>query len=213
MHPASAPDYAHLGPSMTPSQRALAHRAIEILMEKHNHDHDAGPAEIAAALQTARTGPARRSAVPIKTPKIPARQSPKLAPSPVPLDVVAPHLIRAACSITLARPEILSSDIRFRPYSHARYAVWFVLYRRTKLDDLGQLFNRDHTSVLAGVRRARNLLAFDNDFQHLVHSLQSTLDTMLATRGLESTPENHVGDGQPSGLPAAHGSPAVKSAN
>jgi len=31
-------------------------------------------------------------------------------------------------------------------------------------------------------------------------------DPALATRGLESAPENHAGDGQPSGLPAAHGS-------
>ena len=28
----------------------------------------------------------------------------------------------------------------------------------------------------------------------------------LATRGLESAPENHAGDGQPSGLPAVYGS-------
>lgn len=33
----------------------------------------------------------------------------------------------------------------------------------------------------------------------------------LATRGLESAPENHAGDGQPSGLPAVHGSPSSES--
>lgn len=32
----------------------------------------------------------------------------------------------------------------------------------------------------------------------------------LATRGLEPAAENHAGDGQPSGLPAAHGSASEK---
>jgi hypothetical protein len=36
-------------------------------------------------------------------------------------------------------------------------------------------------------------------------------DPALATRGLEAAPENHAGDGQPSGLPAAHGSASEKS--
>jgi len=164
---------------MTPSERALAHRAIEILTEKHNHDHDAGPAEIAAAMQSARAGPKRPSSQPVKTPKIPARPSPQPRPSPIPLDIVAPELIRTACSITLARPADLNTDNRLRPATFARYAVWFVLYQRASQADLGELFRRDRSSVLAGVRRARNLLSFDTDFQHLVRSLQSTLDRLL----------------------------------
>lgn len=41
--------------------------------------------------------------------------------------------------------------------------------------------------------------------QHMVmHPGQNV--PALAARGLEQAPKNHAGDGQPSGLPAAHGS-------
>jgi len=43
--------------------------------------------------------------------------------------------------------------------------------------------------------------------------LSPSNDPALAARGLEPAPENHAGDGQPSGLPAAHGSASEKSPN
>jgi chromosomal replication initiation ATPase DnaA len=76
------------------------------------------------------------------------------------VDPIQQRIIDAVCSVTGTAEDDLLSRRRDRITADARMLA-YLLMRETgyALADIGLVFDRDHTTVLSGARRARGLLA------------------------------------------------------
>jgi chromosomal replication initiator protein len=80
----------------------------------------------------------------------------------------APMIERAAKAVGTP-VDVLVGDNRARPLSHARWAVMLALWNAGwSTMRIGRaLGNRDHTTVMHGLKKARELREVDADFERL----------------------------------------------
>lgn len=76
-------------------------------------------------------------------------------------------VLAAVCDAFDVAPADLLSNCRKRVCAYPRFALYLLLseYLPWSLPMIGRKCNRDHTSVIHGMRRARDLLAIDEDFR------------------------------------------------
>ena len=84
------------------------------------------------------------------------------------------ELIQAATNTFGGNPK---DNSRKRESVWCRFALWSILYGNhySSLKSLGKEFNRDHSSVLHGLRQHENLMAFDRDYQRLYDKFLSII--------------------------------------
>lgn len=61
--------------------------------------------------------------------------------------------------------------------SDSRFIMWRMLRRFTKLTlmDIGQMFRRDHTSIMYGVQRCEDLISTEPSFRDKIRFIESQL--------------------------------------
>lgn len=87
------------------------------------------------------------------------------------------RMITAAADWLGVTPEQLLGSKRDRNHSHARFALMLV-WRRLGWSTpvIGKrLGNRDHSTVISGIERARRLMETDEDFAGLVRRIEAVL--------------------------------------
>lgn len=80
----------------------------------------------------------------------------------------APMIARAAKAVG-ETPAVLMSDNRARHLTHARWAVMLALWNAgwSTMRIGREIGNRDHTTVMHGLKQARALREIDADFERL----------------------------------------------
>ena len=63
----------------------------------------------------------------------------------------------AVCKVFDTTPEIIDSRIRFQPHALARQICYYYAMAGRSYVSVGHHFNRDHGSIMHGVRKIRNL--------------------------------------------------------
>lgn len=61
----------------------------------------------------------------------------------------------------------LRSPDRHRPLPDARYIVFFLIwenYPKMKLGQIGEVLNRDHSTVIYAIRKVQDYLSYDNEY-------------------------------------------------
>lgn len=86
--------------------------------------------------------------------------------------IVAP-LVRRAASLTGYTPEQICGPSRWRDLCRTRFAVMYAAHRAGKsAPQIGRVLgNRDHSTILSGLKRAVALAQQDRDFAVLVRKL------------------------------------------
>lgn len=84
-----------------------------------------------------------------------------LAPITLRHEITPYDIIAAGCwAFGITKEELLSKSHK-RDFVRARYICMFIVRQRTDLGliQIGKFFNRDHTSILHGIRRIENDLS------------------------------------------------------
>ena len=69
----------------------------------------------------------------------------------------------AVCKVFDTTPEILDSRIRFQPHALARQFCYLYAMTGRSYVSVGHIFNRDHGTIMHGVKKLRSLT--DDDWQ------------------------------------------------
>lgn len=100
------------------------------------------------------------------------------APPPAPRDVMTPILKAVAAAFCVTAGHIASAS-QLRPHCRARFACYWLLKSRLQLSSpkIGRILGRrDHTTVLSGLRRARDLYEHDADWRAKYDAVVAVLD-------------------------------------
>lgn len=100
-----------------------------------------------------------------------------LAPG-IPLKLSLSNIIRIVCEYTGYSLEELKSKSRKRELVFARMLIFYNArhhLRRTTLKTIGEPFNRDHATVLHGVKTISDLMDVDKEVRKDVQAIQSSL--------------------------------------
>ncbi len=104
------------------------------------------------------------------------------APPPPPRDVVAFIVEAAAAAFGVTAGHIVSAS-QLRPHCRARIACYWLLKSRLKFSSpkIGRILGRrDHTTVLSGLRRARELYEHDADWRAKYDAVVAALEEVGA---------------------------------
>lgn len=95
-------------------------------------------------------------------------------PASHPYNIVR-SLISDVSALTGYPPTMLRGPVRTRGLAHARFAVMKAAYGLgMTMPQIGrQLNNRDHTSILYGIRRAKELEQTDPEFAALLKEIET----------------------------------------
>jgi chromosomal replication initiation ATPase DnaA len=78
------------------------------------------------------------------------------------------HALQIVCLETMTEEHEVRGPNRARPLADARKVFWHVLFNQNEITvtyvELGTFLNRDHATVMAGVRAATTLLEYDKRF-------------------------------------------------
>jgi chromosomal replication initiation ATPase DnaA len=91
-----------------------------------------------------------------------------------PFVVTLNDIIEATCARTdVSRADVMSHTIRYRWPTVARRMAWYVARQTTTLSypEIARYFNRDHTTVMTGVRVIEGLIKIDEAMLRLVQSI------------------------------------------
>lgn len=82
--------------------------------------------------------------------------------------------LRVAAQAVGANPDQLKQDWRDKPLVHARWAFMAAMNRRgASLGRIGRILNRDHTTVMYGIRQAQKLAESKPDFAALMAKVEA----------------------------------------
>jgi ATPase involved in DNA replication initiation len=86
-------------------------------------------------------------------------------------------VIQIVTDFTGVTVEKMTSNVRAYYVSDSRFIMWYMLKKFTKMTlvDIGVMFNRDHSSVIYGIRRCEDLIKTEKDFQSKVRFLETQL--------------------------------------
>lgn len=86
-------------------------------------------------------------------------------------------VIKVVVDFTGVTVEKMTSNARATNVSDARFIMWYMLRKFTKMTytDIGVMFERDHTSVMYGENRCRNLVDTEKEFREKVRFMETQL--------------------------------------
>lgn len=86
-------------------------------------------------------------------------------------------VVRVVTDFTGVTIEKMMSTARASYVSDSRFIMWYMLRKFTKmtLTDIGVMFNRDHTSVMYGENRCKDLIKTEPDFRNKVRFMEQQL--------------------------------------
>lgn len=90
--------------------------------------------------------------------------------------------IKYACDVIGVKHSQLKIKSRVRPLSDARHIIMHYLRHQGiySLPTIGAYFNRDHTSVIMGVRKVNRLLTCDDEFTQKYLTVKRVMDNIIA---------------------------------
>lgn len=92
--------------------------------------------------------------------------------------VITPErIITMVCDHFNLNPEHIKTKRRVKEHVHARHVIFYFLRKHTKmtLKTAGELFNRDHTTVIHGLENLSDIM----DTEPLVRSEVELLESMI----------------------------------
>lgn len=132
-----------------------------------------------------RTGDRQIVSGPVAAPRV-FRVAERPAPPPPPAPVVIPPtprslispIVEAVATAFGATAGHIVSASRRKPHCRARFACYLLASVRCKLslNQIGKRIGRDHTSVMHGLRRARDLYDHDADWRAKYDAVVAALD-------------------------------------
>lgn len=92
-------------------------------------------------------------------------------------DVNASRITQIVCDYYGVLPIDLTTKSRQRKYTIPRFISMHLISQKTKLTlmEIGKLFNRDHSSVIFGVNKVKDLIEFDKQLKQEVWEIKLRL--------------------------------------
>jgi len=92
-------------------------------------------------------------------------------------------IIELICLHYATTPLQLKYASRKQPIAEARQAVWLIAHKTlgkaAKQADLGELFNRDRTTVVHGIQSAQNRYDTNKDFSRFVDEAEAEIRRLM----------------------------------
>src|SRR3972149_6360316 len=75
--------------------------------------------------------------------------------------ITSEGIIKTVCDHLDVRFDDLKTKCRIREYVHARHIIFYFLKKHTSLTlkSMGEIFNRDHTTVIHGLENLNDIIA------------------------------------------------------
>jgi hypothetical protein len=107
----------------------------------------------------------------------PTKPEPEPAPAPKPAPPIfinrGQRVLAAASKLTELSATMLLGERRSQQYTRPRFAMAYVLFEAGySFPRIGAALNRDHTTIMHAVERARYLIVRDMAFEHMVFVLR-----------------------------------------
>lgn len=81
-------------------------------------------------------------------------------------------LTREASILFKVHPRDIEGRFKFHFALHPRFAIWHALHSTgSSYSQIGRWFNRDHTTIINGVKRATRLMETNHDYRAKVLAL------------------------------------------
>lgn len=92
-----------------------------------------------------------------------------------------PLIIDAICQYKGVDEQTLKTKLRKRPNPECRFLIFYFLraYTLGSFNAIGTMFNRDHTSVIHGVKAVEDLMFSDRSFKHDVEHLTLIINQIV----------------------------------
>ena len=92
---------------------------------------------------------------------------------------IVDKVIVIACRLFQAKPHEIRSQRRTTRVVRARHAVFWALYESTEMSypEIAKRLNRDHTTVLHGVQRAKSMRHDDDEYRTKTDQLLQQVGT------------------------------------
>jgi chromosomal replication initiator protein len=89
-------------------------------------------------------------------------------------------IIEIVCNHYDLQFEALATKCRIKEHVHARHVIFYFLKKHTKmtLKTMGEMFNRDHTTVIHGVEKLHDIIETEPEVKADIELLQAAIIEM-----------------------------------